>query len=267
MTSPFPVPNPAYSVSPYGASHVPSPYCIRNVQSSSNRIELPHRGTSRECYLVATESRLLRDLRPIVQESLQPDVGEGVLRHLLQDVEGQRDDVGPELRGLDHMQRMAYGRHEDLAVPIVVVENLDDLPNHLHAFLTHVVQAADERAHVLRASFRRQDGLVRGEDQGRVDPNAFRGERLDRLEALRRHLNLHDDVLVELRELPALLDHVVGLGRCDLEGDRSVDEGEDVLDDLGPLPAGLRSERRIRGDAVEDAPRGRLADLVDVRRV
>src|SRR5881397_4226020 len=95
-TSPLPVPDPAYSFSPYGASHVRSPYCICNMQSSSNRIELPHWGISRECYLVAAGGRLLGDLRRIVQEPLQPDVGQGVLRHLLQHVERQRDDIGPE---------------------------------------------------------------------------------------------------------------------------------------------------------------------------
>jgi len=80
-------------------------------------------------------------------------------------------------------------------------------------------------------------------------------------------LDLDDDVLVELRELAALLDHLVRLGRRDLEGDRAVDEGEDVLDDLGPLAARLRDERRVRRDAVENAPRSRLANLFDVRGI
>src|SRR5206468_653139 len=81
------------------------------------------------------------------------------------------------------------------------------------------------------------------------------------------HLNFYDDVLVELRELPALLDHVVGVRRRDLEADRPVDEGEDVLDHLPPLPSGLRDEGRVRRDPIEHAPGGRLADLVDVRGV
>src|SRR5713226_4027997 len=89
---------------------------------------------------------LLRDFRPIVEESFEPDVCESVLRHLLQDVERHRDDVGPELRGLDDVQRVADRRHEDLTVPIVLREDLDDLPDHLHAFLAHVVEATDERA-------------------------------------------------------------------------------------------------------------------------
>src|SRR6266581_6825456 len=217
--------------------------------------------------LAQRERRLLRDLLPVVQEPLQPDIGQGVLRHLLQDVERQGDDVRAELRGLNDVERMADRGDEDFAIPFVVPEDRDDLADHLHPVLAHVVEPADERADVLRARLRREDRLVRAEDQGRVDLDAFRRQGLNRLQAFRRHLNLHDDVLMELRELTALLDHLVRLGRRDLEANRAVDEGEDVLDHLGPLAARLRDERRVRRDAVEDAPRGRFADLVDVRGI
>jgi len=50
----------------------------------------------------------------------------------------------------------------------------------LHAFLAHVVEPANERASRFSRRPRRQDGLFRGEDQGRVDSHALRGERLDR---------------------------------------------------------------------------------------
>src|SRR5437667_44787 len=212
-------------------------------------------------------SRLLRHLRPVVQEPLQPDIGQGVLRHLLQHVERHRDDVRAELRRLDHVERVSDRCDEDLAVPVVVPEDLEHLADDMHALLAHVVQAADERTHVLRARFRGEDRLIRREDQGRVDLHALRGKGFDRLKALRCHLDLHDDVLVELRELATLLDHLVRLRRRDLQGYRAVDEGEDVLDDLGPLAARLRDERRIRRDAVEDAPGSRFANLLDVRGV
>src|SRR2546430_9119746 len=233
------------------------------VRRSNSRAAALHRSqVARGCDPV-----LLRDLLPIVQESLQADVGQGVLGHLLEHVEGERDDVRAELRGLDHVDGMSDARHQDLPVPVVVPENPGDLPDALHALLADVVEPSDERAHVLRPRLRREDRLVRGENERRVDLDAFGRESLDRLEALRRHLNLHDDILVELRELAALLDHLVRLGRRDLEGDRPVDEGEDVLDHLGPLPARLCDERGVRRHAVQDAPRGRLADLIDVRRV
>src|SRR3972149_1235908 len=64
-----------------------------------------------------------------------------------------------------------------------------------------------------------------------------------------------------------LLAHLVRLGRRDLEADRAVDEGDDVLDHLGPLAARLRDEGGVRRDAVEDAPGRGLANLVDVRGV
>src|SRR5439155_23921303 len=117
---------------------------------------------------------------------------------------------------LYHVEWVMERCDDYLAVPVLVPEDLDYLADDLHALLAHIVQAADERTHVLRACFRGEDRLIRREDQGRVDLHALRGKGFDRLEALRGHLNLHDDVLVELRELATLLDHLVRLGRRDL---------------------------------------------------
>src|SRR3990172_782925 len=106
---------------------------------------------------------LLRDFLPVVQEPLQPDVRQGVLRHLLQDLERKRDDVRPELRGLDHVEGVAHGGDEDLALELVVPEDRDNLADDLHAVLAHVVEPPDERAHVLRPRLRGEDRLVRAE--------------------------------------------------------------------------------------------------------
>src|SRR3990170_6859551 len=139
---------------------------------------------------------LLRDLLPIFEESLQTNVRERVLCHLLEDLERHRHDVRADLRGVNHMQRMAYRRDEDLTVPFVVPEDRNNLANHLHSILANVVEATDERAHVLRPRLRGEDCLVRAEDQRRIDLDALCGECLDRLEPLRRHLHFHDDVLM-----------------------------------------------------------------------
>src|SRR5437867_12410415 len=120
-----------------------------------------------------TRGGLLRDLLPVLEEPLQTDVREGVLGHLLQHVERQRNDVRAELRGLDHVERMANRRDEDLTIPVVVPEDLDDLANHLHPLLALVVEASDERAHVLRTRLRRKNRLGRAEDEGGVDPDAL----------------------------------------------------------------------------------------------
>ena len=55
--------------------------------------------------------------------------------------------------------------------------------------------------------------------------------------------------------------------RHGLDRDRAVDRGQDVLDALLERPAGLADERRVGGDAVEDAPTGDFADFLDVSRV
>src|SRR5205809_95514 len=116
----------------------------------------------------------------------------------------------------EQMEGMPDTCDEDLAIPIVVPEDLRDLSDHLHLVLAHVVKPADEGALVLRPGLRGEDRLVRGEDEGRVDLHALGREGLDRLQPLRRHLDLHNDVLVQLRELPSLLDHLVPGGRRDL---------------------------------------------------
>jgi len=144
------------------------------------------------------------------------------------DVAGKIDR--PSRLGIQHHveEMQTDARDQDLAVPIVIPENLGDLADHLHPFLPHVVEPSDERAHVLGPRLRREDRLIRGEDERRVNPDAFRRQGLNRLEPFRRHLNLHYHVLVKLRELAALFDHLLRLSRRDLEGDRAVDEGEDV---------------------------------------
>src|SRR3989475_11873546 len=139
---------------------------VRKSDSKGKVLQRPQ--VARECDPV-----LFRDLLPIVQESLQADVGQGVLGHLLEHVEWERDDVRAELRGLDHVEGMSDARNQDLTVPVVVPENLGDLSDDLHSLLAHVVEPSDERAHVLRPRLRREDRLVRGKNERRVDLDAF----------------------------------------------------------------------------------------------
>src|SRR5205809_173528 len=249
---------------PFDADEMLREIAARLVDGNAPKRWVGRRNTSIDPRPRPTPHVLLRDFLPIVQESLQADVGQGVLCHLLEDVEWQRDDVRAQSRGLDHVKGVPDTRHQDFAVPIVIPKNLGDFADYLHPFLAHVIEPSDERAHVLRPRLRGEDRLVRGENERRVNLDALRGQGLDRLEPFRGHLNFHDHVLVQLRELAALLDHLLRLGRRNLEGDRAVDEGEDVLDYLGPLSAGLRDERGIRRHPVEDAPGRGLTDLVDV---
>src|SRR5207302_510615 len=53
-------------------------------------------------------------LRPVVQELLEADLRQRVLDQRLEDGERHRRDVRAGLRGVDHVERIADGRGEDL---------------------------------------------------------------------------------------------------------------------------------------------------------
>ena len=87
-------------------------------------------------------------------------------------------------------------------------------------------------------------------------------ERLGGLDALARERHLHDDVLVDRRELAALGDHAGRVGRDDLGAHRPLHELADLLDDRARVAALLRQQRRIRRDAVDDAERHQRLDVL-----
>jgi len=60
----------------------------------------------------------------------------------------------------------------------------------------------------------------------------FVGERLAGLEAFRCHGQLDDDVLVDLGQVFAFLDHARCIQGDDLGRDRTVDDGYDFLDNV-----------------------------------
>ena len=64
--------------------------------------------------------------------------------------------------------------------------------------------------------------------------------------------------------LRALAHHAVEVGRGDFGRDRALDRCADFGDHLLDRPAGLGDQRRVGGDAVEQAGRGELADFGNV---
>src|SRR4029077_1121022 len=75
-----------------------------------------------------------------------------------------------------------------------------------------------------------------------------------------------DDVLVPRREPPALHEDVVLL-LADHLGRDVADDPADLLHLRLVVLAGLRDERRVRRDAVDDAPVDALPDLFELGRV
>src|SRR5882724_11682140 len=212
---------------------------------------------------------LLRQLLPVLQEFLQADVGERMLDERLEDGKRHGRDVGPQARGLDHVQGIPDAGGQDLALEVVVVEDGPDLAHDLHAYVADVVEPADERAHERRPRLRRQERLRRREDEGRVDRDPLRREGLDGAQTLADHRDLDDHVGGPdlALDLPALADHLIRGGRDHLGADRAGHDGADLPHHLEKVAPLLGHQGGVGGHAVQNAPRVRLPDLLDVRCV
>src|SRR5712691_6194102 len=108
--------------------------------------------TPRGAWRERRESDLGARLGPVVEELFEADVGERVLHELFEDGEGHGGDVGAGLGGVDDVQRIADGRREHLGLEAVVAVDLADVADQVHADGPDVVEAAEERADIGRAS-------------------------------------------------------------------------------------------------------------------
>ena len=125
----------------------------------------------------------------------------------------------------------------------------------------------DERRDVAGAGLGGEERLARAEDERHVDALALGGQHLRGLEPLGDAGDLDHDVLVKRGEVAALLHHALGVGRHDLARDRAVDRLADLDQDLLGVARLLRQQARVGGDAVHDAERRGLADLLEARGV
>jgi hypothetical protein len=75
----------------------------------------------------AVRGELLLSLLPVREKPLETDVGQRVLAQLLDDLERTRRHVCAHARRGDEMDGVAHARDQDLAVVVVVGENLDEL--------------------------------------------------------------------------------------------------------------------------------------------
>ena len=156
---------------------------------------------------------------------------------------------------------------EDFGVEQVVVIDLADLVDQVHAVEVDVVEAADEGRDEGRAGFRREQRLVGGEAERDVDLRALPRQRLAGLQAVERQRQLDRDVGGDLGELAAFLDHAVIVGRDDFGADRAGGERADLGDHLGEGAAGLGNQRRVGGHPVDEAGGGEVGDVFRVGSV
>ena len=141
--------------------------------------------------------------------------------HLLEDLERQCRDVGAVQGGLRDVARVADGGGQDLRVVLEEPDDLGQLADDLHAVLVDVVDPADERRQQRRASLGGEQPLIGREDQGAVGLDAFGPEPAHRGQAVLGHRHLHDDVVGQLRVVPALAEHALDIVRDHLRGHRA----------------------------------------------
>jgi hypothetical protein len=190
-----------------------------------------------------------------------------VLEERLDDRRRAGADVRAHPGGFDDVERPAGRGHEDLGRELVVLEDLHDLADEIHARGGDVVQPTHERADVGRSHLGGEQRLGRGEDQRDVDADAFRRERLAGLHPRLGERHLHHDVLVELGELAPLAQHAVDVGGDDFGAGRPLHDLADALQQRPVVAPFFGEQRRVGGDAVDDAERHQGLDFLQVSRV
>jgi len=84
------------------------------------------------------------------------------------------------------------------------------------------------------------------------------------LQAFKRERHLDGDVVGDRRKHFRLAHHVGIYGGGDLGRDRAFHDLADLLGDVGDLAAGFQDQRRVGGDAVEQAEIVQLVDFLHV---
>ena len=120
---------------------------------------------------------------PVVEESGEPFIGERMAAQLPENLRRQGAAVSSDEHAFDDVHWVAKRCGKDLGVEAIIVVDLPDLADQLHALTGDVVEAAHERRDECRACFRSEKRLGDGEAQGHVDHVAFVAEDLDAVES------------------------------------------------------------------------------------
>src|SRR5690606_12043200 len=95
-------------------------------------------------------SRTLRQLLPVRQERLESLVRQRVADQLVQHLRRDRGDVRTQQGSFDHVHRVPDRGDQHFRVEVVVVVDLHDLCDQIHAVLADVIEPPDERRDVGR---------------------------------------------------------------------------------------------------------------------
>src|SRR2546423_13864836 len=186
-------------------------------------------------------------------------------QQLFQDLGRQSGDVGANHRRFDDVPRMTDGRGEDFRLDAVIVEDDTRLADDVHPFLADIIEPSNERTDVRRACLGGDEALHTREAQRDVGADPFAGEPADGNYSVLEHRDLDDDVVGDLRERLAFVDHRVGVHGDDFGRYGSLNEGANLFQYVARIEiAGLfRQQRRIGGDAVDQSGLRRPTDVLE----
>src|SRR5215471_17626270 len=212
-------------------------------------------------------SDLLAELGPVVEELLEPDVGQRVLHELLEHRERNRRHVGTGLGGVDDVQGVADRGGQHLGLETLDAVDLADVADQVHADVGDVVETSEERADIEGARLRRKERLGRREAQGLVHTDALARQVLHRLETVLGERALDDGIRRDLRELLAFLHHALESGRDHLEAHVAGHDRADLFDEWPERTLLLGDQRGVGRDPVDDSQRDTFLDLAEARRI
>ncbi len=181
-------------------------------------------------------------------------------REFFKDVVRDRGNMRTQTRGVHDVTRVSGRCNQHLTIKVIVIPHFHDLADQRHTVFGRVIQPADERTDDVGAGLCGEDGLRHGEHERGVGLNPLLAKVTESLEPFRRHRDFHCNVLMPACVLFTLFDHAFGI---DLRHLRT--HTRHVLTHLEnrrlELLAFFCDQRRIGGDAVENAPTCNLGNM------
>src|SRR5436190_12104722 len=161
------------------------------------------------------------------------------------------------------MHWMTDRRGKDLRLEPVVVVDLDDITNKLHAVGRDVVEPPDKRRDIRSSGLRSEQCLRGRETECNIDLCSFGSKRSAGFEAVERQRHFDDDISGDLGVIPAFGQHPLSIESGDLGRNITLDHLAYLRQMLLKINiAFFRNKRRISRHAVDQAELVRLFYLV-----
>lgn len=145
--------------------------------------------------------------------------------------------IGTDLCGIGHMIHSADRGRKDLRREAVIVIDLANVRNQLHAVEADIIQPPDKGRDEGRARLGCKQRLVGGETEGDIHHMPITGEHPASPQPGPCQRHLDGNIRRDLRQSTPFGDHFIRLDRRDLGRDRAVDNFADLLRDFHEITA------------------------------